>query len=99
MRFPILVMAVLLSAAPPAAARSSVDRAALVHIPVAFGAAWDGGVAGRLKALEAEGGTGSDEYARLVERFYDAYLINMANAPAFSGASAHNILGGTQTES
>ena len=53
--------------------------------------AMPGGVAMRLKALKAEGKTDSDEYARLVGRFYDAYLINMANPPAFSGASAHNI--------
>ena len=53
MRFPILVMAVLLSAAPPAATRSSVDRAALVHIPVAFGAAWDKGDGEALGTLMA----------------------------------------------
>lgn len=53
--------------------------------------AMPGGVAGRLKALEAGGKTGSDEYAGLVGRFYDAYLINMTEPPAFSGASAHNI--------
>ena len=53
--------------------------------------AMPGGVADRLARLEAEGKTQSDEYGRLVGRFYDAHLINMAHPPAFAGASGRNL--------
>ena len=53
--------------------------------------AMPGGVAGRLKALEAAGKMQSDEYEGLVGRFYDAHLINMAHPPAYAGRSARNL--------
>jgi proline iminopeptidase len=49
------------------------------------------GVADRLAKLEAEGKMQSLEYNRLVNRFYDAHLINMRYPPAFAGKSGRNL--------
>lgn len=53
--------------------------------------AMPGGVAERLRKLEAAGKMQSDEYNQLVGQFYDAHLINMAHPPAFAGTSARNL--------